>query len=102
MVAFELGAAGRGFPDSVSKRTSSKSTITSEFDPLRKSDEDFVPCCFSLRKHHFASCSQFLWQHAVIDKLVYRGRNTNRPSLPHYRSVPEVDFARLPLGNIAL
>ena len=33
MVAFELGAAGRGFPDSVSKRTSSKSTITSEFDP---------------------------------------------------------------------
>ncbi len=33
MVAFELGAGGRGLPDSVSKRTSSKWKITSEFDP---------------------------------------------------------------------
>ena len=57
---------------------------------------------FLLRKYQFASRSQFLWQHTVIDKLVYRGRDIYRPSLPHYRTVPEIDFTWLPLSDIAL
>ena len=56
----------------------------------------------SVRKNYFSSCSQFLWQHAVIDKLVYRGWDTCRPALAHYRSVLELDFAWFPVGNITL
>ncbi len=45
-MAFELAAGGRGLPDSVSKRTSSKSRGASEFDPFvwsgRASQEFFV------------------------------------------------------------
>jgi hypothetical protein len=57
---------------------------------------------FLLRKYQFASRSQFLWQHTVIDKLVYGGRDIYCPSQPHYRTVPEIDFTWLPLSNIAL